>query len=82
MPHAVMLLACVRDMSSDASRAGFWARLFDVAHEELAFATEASSASGLKKQPLVTLPLLATVMFRTFCRYPGAKIVEASREMS
>lgn len=82
MPQAVMLLACAREMSRDASRAGFWARLLDVAHEELAFATEASSVSELKKQPLVTLPLLASVILRASCRYPGAKIVDASREIS
>ena len=82
MPQAVMLDACAREMSRVASRAGFRARLFDVAHEELAFATEGSSKSELKKQPLVTLPLFASVIFRSSCKYPGAKMVEASSDTS
>jgi hypothetical protein len=61
MPHAVKLLAWASDIAIGTSGAEFWARLEEVAHEELAFSRETSS--GLKKQPLVTLPLLANVVF-------------------
>ena len=81
MPQVVMLLAWARDRSRDASRAAFWARLLEVAHEALALAIEASPWFELKMQPLVTLPLLESVILRESCKYPGAKIVEASREI-
>lgn len=82
MPQLIMLAACAKEMSRDASRAVFWAKLLGVAHEELAFATEGSSSFVLKKQPLVTLPLLASVILRASCRYPGSNMVEVSREIS
>ena len=60
MPQSVMLPACAREMSRFEARPAIWISVLDVAHEELAFATDASFE--LKKQPLVTLPLLASVI--------------------